>query len=266
MHRSVCTVRSPVSVCVPTREPEGSRAPPVHTPLLWTTGTRYQPKSVKFVTRAERARVSWISSGHNLSQVWPGEAGGTNPQGHQAPESSLREGWFFGKTQQSKEEELHCSSRLSLQDYYDRGRGTGGPTRKGPQQSQNASCKQNPLVPMKKPRDVFFPFPSLPPLLFHRYSPPFPAFPPPECSRQEGWLYVKPTLPHPISKQGQMNHIVNAHRVSQTSLEVKQIAFALWGLGHPKENKQNQTNKSLFQVPISNGNVKWVCVYHNGDF
>lgn len=74
-----------------------------------------------------------------------------------------------------------------------------------------------------------------------------------------------PPHPPPISKQGQMNHIVNAHRVSQTSLGVKQIAFALWGLGHPKENKQNQTNKSLFQVPISNGNVKWVFVYRNGD-
>lgn len=97
VHRSVCTVRSPVSVCVPTREPEGSRAPPVHTPLLWTTGTRYQPKSVKFVTRAERARVSWISSGHNLSQVWPGEVGGTNPQGHQAPESSLEKGGSLGR-------------------------------------------------------------------------------------------------------------------------------------------------------------------------
>lgn len=175
-----------------------------------------------------------------------------------------RERRFFGKTQQSKEE-LHCSSRVSLQDYYDRGRGTGHPSRKGPQQSQNAFCKQNPLVPMEKPRDRFFPFPSLPPP-FHRYSLPFPAFPPPECSRREGWLYVKPTLPHPISKQGQMSHTVNAHRVSQTSLEVKQIAFALWGLGHPKENKQNQTNKNLFQFPISNGNVKWIFVYGNGDF
>lgn len=174
-----------------------------------------------------------------------------------------RERCFFGKTQQSKEE-LHCSSRVSLQDYYDRGRGTGDKTRKGPQQSQNAFCKQNPLVPMEKPTDRFFsPSPLFLLLFFTVTLSLFQFFP----LRSAADTRAGPMLsaPPPISKQGQMNHIVNAHRVSQTSLGVKQIAFALWGLGHPKENKQNQTNKSLFQVPISNGNVKWVFVYRNGD-
>lgn len=41
--------------------------------------------------------MSWISSGHNFSQVWPGEVGGTNPQGHQAPESSLEKGGSLGR-------------------------------------------------------------------------------------------------------------------------------------------------------------------------
>lgn len=35
-----------------------------------------------------------------------------------------------------------------------------------------------------------------------------------------------------------MNHILSAaHRVIQTSLETKQSAFALWGLGYPEGNQ-----------------------------
>lgn len=210
--------------------------------------------------------MSWISSGHNFSQVWPGEVGGTNPQGHQAPESSLEKGGSLGRPNKVRRRNFIalpcCLSRIIMIEVEEPEVQPGRDLNR----VKTPSASRTHWFRWRSQEINFSLFPLFLLFFFHRSLSPFSAFPPPECSRQEGWLYVKPTLPHPISKQGQMNHIVNAHRVSQTSLEVKQIAFALWSLGHPKENKQNQTNKSLFQVPISNGNVKWVFVYRNGDF
>ncbi|CAO2592487.1 hypothetical protein LEMLEM_LOCUS6793, partial [Lemmus lemmus] len=77
------------------------------------------------------------------------------------------------------------------------------------------------------PRDTYEPIPAPATLVRrtrqHRELPRRPhdrVAPPPECSRQEGWLYVKPTLPHPISKQGQMNHIIIKIRLREISISL----------------------------------------------
>lgn len=72
----------------------------------------HQPRSVSLWLGLSIC-VTWISSGSNFSQVWPGRRSGTNPQWQHAPQSCLEKGASLGRPNNIRRNFVALSGYLS---------------------------------------------------------------------------------------------------------------------------------------------------------